>query len=69
MAEARREAGLPVLEAELAMIPNTYVKVEAGDALGLMKLITRMDDLDDVTRVSANFDIDDALMAEIEEKL
>ena len=34
-----------------------------------MKLITHMDDLDDVTRVSANFDIDDELMAEIEEKL
>jgi len=67
--EALREAGLPVTESELAMIPNTYVKVEEGDALGLMKLITHMDDLDDVTRVSANFDIDEALMAEIEEKL
>ena len=67
--EALREAGLPVTEAELAMIPNTYVKVEADDALPLMKLITHMDDLDDVTRVSANFDIDEALMAEIEEKL
>ena len=28
-----------------------------------------MDDLDDVSQVSANFDIDDELMAEIEEKL
>jgi YebC/PmpR family DNA-binding regulatory protein len=69
VAEALREGGLPVTEAELAMIPNTYVKVEEGDALPLMKLITHMDDLDDVTRVSANFDIDDAVMAEIEEKL
>jgi len=69
VADALREAGLPVGEAELAMVPNTYVKVEEGDALGLMKMITAMDDLDDVTRVSANFDIDDALMAEIEEKL
>jgi YebC/PmpR family DNA-binding regulatory protein len=69
VAEALREAGLPVTEAELAMIPNTYVKVEGDDALPLMKLITHMDDLDDVTRVSANFDIDEALMAEIEERL
>jgi YebC/PmpR family DNA-binding regulatory protein len=69
VADALREGGLEVVEAELAMVPNTYVKVEEGDALGLMKMITHMDDLDDVTRVSANFDIDDALMAEIEEKL
>jgi len=69
VSEALRGAGLPVTEAELAMIPNTYIKVEAGEALTLMKLITHMDDLDDVTRVSANFDIDEAVMAEIEEKL
>ncbi len=69
VAEALREAGLPVVATELVMVPNTYVKVEAGEALGLMKLINHMDDLDDVTRVSANFDIDEALMAEIEEKL
>ena len=69
VAEALRAAGLPVAEAELAMIPNTTVKVGEGEALGLMKMITAMDDLDDVTRVSANFEIDEALMAEIEEKL
>jgi len=34
-----------------------------------MKLITDMDDLDDVSQVSANFDIDDEVMAEIEDKL
>ena len=69
VAEALREAGLPVGETQLVMVPNTYVKVGAGEALGLLKMISHMDDLDDVTRVSANFDIDEALLAEIGEKL
>ncbi|MBU2502627.1 YebC/PmpR family DNA-binding transcriptional regulator [bacterium] len=63
------KAGLPVQSAELANLPNTWVKVEEKDALSLMKLITAMDDLDDVSAVSANFEMDDELMAEIEEKL
>ena len=63
------EAGLPVTSAELVMVPNTSIAVEKSDALTLMKLITSMDDLDDVAQVSANFDISDEIMAEIEDKL
>lgn len=63
------EADLPVTSTELAQVPNTLTKVEEKDALTLMKLITHMDDLDDVSQVSANFDIDDELMAQIEESL
>ncbi|MCP4572597.1 MAG: YebC/PmpR family DNA-binding transcriptional regulator [bacterium] len=69
VADALREGGLPVTSAELAQVPNTLMKVERVDATTLMKLVTTMDDLDDVSQVSANFDIDDDLMAEIEEKL
>jgi transcriptional/translational regulatory protein YebC/TACO1 len=69
VADALRERGLPVTSAGLSQVPNTLVKVEAGDATTLMKLVTAMDDLDDVTQVSANFDLDEDLMAEIEEKL
>ena len=69
VAEALRQGDLPVISAELAQIPNTLVKVEGGDASTLMKMVTAMDDLDDVSQVSANFDIDDALLAEIEETL
>ena len=69
VAEALRQSDLPVISAELAQIPNTLVKVEGGDASTLIRMVTAMDDLDDVSQVSANFDIDDALMAEIEETL
>ncbi|MEN8007720.1 MAG: YebC/PmpR family DNA-binding transcriptional regulator [Candidatus Krumholzibacteriota bacterium] len=63
------EAGLPVNSTELVQVPSTSITVERSDALTLMKLITNMDDLDDVSQVSANFDISDEVMAEIEDKL
>ena len=66
---ALSDAGLPVSSSELQQIPNTLSKVEEKDALTLMKLINHMDDLDDVSNVYANFDIDDEVMAKIEEIL
>lgn len=69
VAAALADAGLPVKSSGLTYIPNTNVQVERKDALTLMKLINFMDDLDDVSNVVANFDMDDDLMAEIEELL
>ncbi|MBU8870520.1 MAG: YebC/PmpR family DNA-binding transcriptional regulator [Gemmatimonadales bacterium] len=66
---ALTEASLPITSMELVQIPNMTVKVEEKDVMTLMRLINFMDDLDDVAQVSANFDIDDDLMAQIEEKL
>ena len=66
---ALADAGLPVTSTELTQIPSTTVQVENKDALNLMKLITHMDDLDDVAQVSANFEIDDEMMAKIEDQL
>lgn len=63
------KAGLTATSANLMPVPSTYIKVEGDEALALMKLITFMDDLDDVARVSANFDIDDETMAAIEDQL
>jgi len=69
VSEALNKAELPVTSTELSQIPNTLTKVDEKDALTLMKLINGMDDLDDVSQVSANFDIDDEVMAKIEESL
>jgi len=62
-------AGFTITGANLMPVPSTYIKVEGDEAVTLMKLISFMDDLDDVARVSANFDIDDATMAAIEDQL
>lgn len=51
---------------ELAMVPKNTVRVEGGDAGRLLKLMEALEDLDDVSKVSSNFDIDTATLAEAE---
>jgi YebC/PmpR family DNA-binding regulatory protein len=55
--------GLAIEEAEIAMLPKNTVKVEGKDADSVLKLIEALEDLDDVQKVWANFDIDVADMA------
>jgi YebC/PmpR family DNA-binding regulatory protein len=50
--------------AELAMVPRSTVKVEGADAGKLLKLMEALEDLDDVSKVFSNFDIDAATLAE-----
>jgi YebC/PmpR family DNA-binding regulatory protein len=56
--ESLKSAGIEIAEAELTMVPKSTVKVEGKDAESLLKLIETIDDLDDVQKVWANFDID-----------
>ena len=46
--------------------PQTMTPVQGEKAQALMKLIATLEDDDDVQNVYANFDIDDAVMAEVE---
>ncbi len=55
---ALAKAGLPATEAELAWIPKSTVKVEGPAAEQLIRLLEVIEDLDDVQKVDANFDID-----------
>ena len=48
------------------MLPKSTVKVEGGDARALLKLIEALEELDDVAKVSSNFDIDAEAMAAVE---
>ena len=57
--QALEDAGLKPTEAELAWIPKNTVRVEGGDAQTLLKLIEALDDLDDVQKIDANFEMDD----------
>ena len=52
--------------AELAMVPRNTVKVEGADASRLLRLMETLEELDDVSKVSSNFDIDTATLAEAE---
>jgi YebC/PmpR family DNA-binding regulatory protein len=55
--------GISVQSAELALIPKNTVKVEGGDAKKLLALIEALEEMDDVAKVSSNFDIDAEAMA------
>jgi len=64
--DALRARGLGVDSAELTMVPRNTVKVEGPDAERILKLMEALEELDDVSKVSSNFDIDAAQLAEAE---
>jgi YebC/PmpR family DNA-binding regulatory protein len=64
--EALKNAGVAIAEAELAMVPKNTVKVAGDDAKALFKLLETIEDLDDIQKVWANFDIDAAELAKVE---
>ncbi|MDX2192449.1 MAG: YebC/PmpR family DNA-binding transcriptional regulator [Gemmatimonadales bacterium] len=53
-----RAARVAVTTAELAMVPKNTVKVEGEDAAKLLRLLDALEELDDVSKVFANFEID-----------
>jgi YebC/PmpR family DNA-binding regulatory protein len=64
--DALRARKFAIDSAELTMVPKNTVKVEGADAERILKLMEALEELDDVSRVSSNFDIDAAQLAEAE---
>jgi YebC/PmpR family DNA-binding regulatory protein len=62
---ALEQRGIIPSEAELAMVPKSTVTVAGTDVELLLKLIESIEELDDVQKVWANFDIDDADLASL----
>jgi YebC/PmpR family DNA-binding regulatory protein len=61
------EQGLNVESAEVSLEPTTWVEIGAErDARSVLSFVERLEDLDDVQTVYANFDIPDALMEQLE---
>ena len=56
------ENKIPHVVAELSMVPQNYVKLEGKHAETMLKLMEALVDSDDVQKVYANFDIDEAEM-------
>ena len=61
--DALKQAGVELQAAEVEMVPKSYVKLEGAEARSMLKLMETLEDHDDVQKVSANFDIDEAEMA------
>jgi YebC/PmpR family DNA-binding regulatory protein len=64
--QALEGQGIKVDSSSVQNIPDTSIKVEGEDARKLLKLISMLEEHDDVTAVSANYDIDDDLIAQLE---
>jgi transcriptional/translational regulatory protein YebC/TACO1 len=64
--DALRARGFAIDSAELAMVPRNTVRVEGADAERIVRLLDVLEELDDVSKVFSNFDIDAAQLAEAE---
>jgi len=56
--EGLKGRGIAPESAEIALIPKSTVKVEGKNAETLMKLMEALEEHDDVSKVSSNFDVD-----------
>ncbi len=61
--EALDEHGVALEASQLAMLPQSTVKLEGDDAGKVLRLIEALEDHDDVQHVWSNFDVDEAVLA------
>jgi len=57
--DAVKKLGIEPATAEVAMIPQNYVKLQGKEAQQMLRLMEALDDHDDVQHVWANFDIEE----------
>lgn len=60
--DAIEAAGIAVENAEVDNVPDNRVPVDGSKAESVLKLMSRLEDLDDVQNVYANFEMSDELM-------
>jgi YebC/PmpR family DNA-binding regulatory protein len=58
-------AKLDVAHAEVSMVPSTPLPLEERDAVSLLKLIERLEELDDVQQVFTNAEFDEAVLSKL----
>lgn len=63
--EAVKQAGIQPSSAEVAMVPQNYIKLEGQQATQMIRLVEALEEHDDVQNVHANFDIDQKLLEEV----
>jgi YebC/PmpR family DNA-binding regulatory protein len=54
--------GIPIANAELAMVPQSSVRLEGKEADTMLKLMDALEEHEDVQNVYANFDVDEAVI-------
>ena len=64
--EAIQSAGIETEMSELNRIPNDTVDLDVESAKKVLKLMEKLDDHDDVQKVASNFNLPEAVVAELE---
>ena len=59
---ALEQRNLPVASAELSMIPKTTIELEEKSALQTLKLLDKLEELDEVQHVSSNADFPNSIL-------
>jgi len=59
---ALEQKKLPIASAELSMVPKTMVELEEKAALQTLKLLDKLEELDEVQYVSSNTDFSDSIL-------
>ncbi|MFQ5704167.1 MAG: YebC/PmpR family DNA-binding transcriptional regulator [Gemmatimonadales bacterium] len=67
VSQSLRERGMIATQAEIALIPQSTVKIQGKEAAQLLKLIETLEEHDDVSMVFSNFDIDQETLATVSE--
>lgn len=62
------QANIPIVSAELAMIPKTTLNLDEKAALQTLKLLQRLEDLDDTQSVCSNVDFPDDILEKYQEQ-
>jgi YebC/PmpR family DNA-binding regulatory protein len=62
---ALESAGVAVESAESAMVAKNTIELDSARARQALRLVEQLEDLDDVQRVTANFDIPEDVFAEV----
>jgi YebC/PmpR family DNA-binding regulatory protein len=65
VADSVASAEIAILSAELTMVPQSTVPLAGAQAKQVLTLLETLEDLDDVLSVYANFDIPEAVMADL----
>jgi YebC/PmpR family DNA-binding regulatory protein len=67
--KALEQNKVTISSAELSMIPKTTLELGEDEALKVLKLLDRLEEMDDVQRVFSNVDFSDAVMEKLRAKV
>ena len=62
------QEGIPVFSAEVSMVPKTTLELDEKAAVQMLKLMEKLEELDDIRHVSSNVDFSDEALARYQEQ-